>query len=298
MQKNNSETVSAVVLSFSREKVFFELINALRTQSVKLDDIIVINQGNNVKILSWLAEQNDLIVVNQNNLGSAGGFCRGIQESIRRGHGWTWIFDDDAIPEKIALKELVDCPYFSRKETVFLSSRIIDRNGRTYMSAAGGNGMVLENKFVEATDGCWLGLLVRTQAVLMAGLPISEFFLWDEDREFISRLVKHGKGYCVLNSVITHYQDTHFDPFGKDFIKVAYYARNHVARAKISSAPWWKKVLKTIRVAVSLLLRILKREWPIRVAPWIFKGVFLFWPKIKYIKSEEPTKIKSMNYSL
>ena len=284
----NDDHVSAVVLAFSRDKILPDLIDALRNQSRKPDEIIVINQGTNQAIASWLAEQQDLTVITQENLGSAGGFSTGIVESIQRGHGWTWIFDDDAVPALTALEEMVKCPYFKQLQTVFLGSRIVDRNGKTYMSPGGGEpmdwyGTVLDDKCVTAVDGCWLGLLVRTQAVYMAGLPVAEFFLWDEDREFITRLARYGKGYCVLSSVITHFQDENFDPFGKDFIKIAYYARNHVARAKLAPGSFAVRVLKVSRELVRGMIKIFKGEWPLRVLPWMLKGAFLLWPKIQYI---------------
>jgi GT2 family glycosyltransferase len=144
---------------------------------------------------------------------------------------------------------------------------------------------VLDDKCVGAVDGCWLGLLVRTQAVYEAGLPVAEFFLWDEDREFIGRLVRYGKGYCVLTSVITHYQNDSFDPFGRDYFKIAYFARNRVARAKLEPGSFAIRYLKVTREVLRGMLKILKGEWPLKVLPWIFKGAFLFWPKIRYIES-------------
>ena len=293
----NDDRVSAVVLAYSRDKILPDLVVALRNQSRKPDEIIVINQGKNPTIASWLAEQQDLTVITQENLGSAGGFYRGIVESIQRGHGWTWIFDDDAVPAPAALEEMVKCPYFKRPETVFLGSRIIDRYGKTYMSPGGSEsiawyGSVLEDKCVEAVDACWLGLLVRTQAVYVAGLPIAEFFLWDEDREFVSRLIRHGKGYCVLTSVVTHYQDDSFDPFGKDFIKAAYFARNHVARAKLVPGSFLLKILRVARVSFRLTFKVFKGEWPLRVIPWIFNGAFLFRPKIRYIDRDAQSRLQ------
>lgn len=290
--------VSAVVLAYSREKILPDLISALRNQTRRPDEIIVVNQGNNTAIALWLAQQQDLTVITQDNQGSAGGFCRGIRESIHRGHGWTWIFDDDAIPALTALEELVGCPYFKQEQTAFLGSRIVDKYGTTYMSPGGSDscawyGTVLDDKCVEAVDACWLGLLVRTRAVYGVGLPIAEFFLWDEDREFVSRLAKHGKGYCVLTSVITHFQDDSFDPFGKDFIKVAYYARNHVARGNLVPGSFMMRLFRVSRASFHLMLRVVRGEWPPRVIPWILKGAFLFRPKIQYIDLEGDVKLPS-----
>lgn len=296
MKIHNEDSVSAVVLAYSREKILPELVEALRNQSRKPDEIIVINQGSIPAIASWLAEQHDLTVITQKNLGSAGGFNKGIVESIERGHGWTWIFDDDAVPSQTALEELIKCPYFKQPETVFLGSRIIDRHGKTYMSPRGSKsidwyGTVLDDKCVEAVDATWLGLLVKTQAVYKAGLPIAEFFLWDEDREFVRRLIMHGKGYCVLTSVITHYQADNFDAHGRDFIKVAYYARNHVASVKLIPGSFIIRYLRVFRETFREITKVIKGEWPFRVIPWILKGAFLFNPKIQYLK--QPHKLDS-----
>lgn len=282
--------IAAIVLCHSHEDTFQQVITALRNQNRKLDGIIVINQGSNAAIASWLAQQVDLTVITQENRGSAGGFCRGITESIRRGYDWTWVFDDDAIPELNALEELVQCPYFHLDETAFVASRIVDRHGNTYMSPGGSSsqawyGTVLEDKCVEAVDGAWPGLLVSTAAVYKAGLPVAEFFFYDEDREFITRLAKHGKGYCVLTSVVKHFQSSErFDPFGKDFIKAAYYTRNHIARQKLGSGPLPAKLLRVGRGVLVKLSQILKGELPCRVLPWAIKGVFFFHPKIRYLE--------------
>ena len=103
----STQSVAAVVLAYSRYELLQQLIAALRAQSHRPDEIIVINQGSRADIAEWLAAQTDLTVVRQENKGSAGGFCTGIEESLRRGHAWTWIFDDDGIPEPTALEELV-----------------------------------------------------------------------------------------------------------------------------------------------------------------------------------------------
>ena len=136
-------------------------------------------------------EQSDLTVLQQQNLGSARGFSTGIEHSIRRGHSWPWIFDDDAVPRTDGLEELVRTPYFGRPDTVFMASRVVDRSGTSYMSPIAANA----NRWYASVldDGaCWLGLLVSSAAVKSYGLPIAEFFLWEEDLEFTERLARSG----------------------------------------------------------------------------------------------------------
>ena len=284
----DSPSIAALVLAFSRFEYLKQLISALRAQTRRVDEIIVVYQGSSNEIGDWLAAQKDLYVVRQENRGSAGGFCTGLELAIRRGHDWTWVFDDDAVPELNALEELVTVPAFRRPETVFLASRIVDPLGQTYMSPTPADpdlwyGTVLEEKCVEVVQACWLGLLVRSRAVLEAGLPIAEFFLWEEDLEFTSRLARRGKGYCAVSSVVRHFQDTKFDPFGKDFIKYAHYARNNIARPKVEPLPPWRICLRSMRRAAGFLSQVARREAPARTLPWIFEGLFVFHPKVRYL---------------
>lgn len=281
-----SSSVAAIVLAFSRMETLEQLITALKNQTHPPDEIIVIYQGSRDDIAAWLQSQSGLTVIRQENKGSAGGFCTGIEEAIRRGHGWSWIFDDDAVPEKTALQELVQLPYFALGDAVFLASRVVDRHGKTYMSPqpADANrwyGTVLRDKCVEAVGACWLGLLVNSSAVRKYGLPISEFFLWEEDLEFTTRLARNGRGYCAIDSVIVHYQDPAFDPFGKDFIKYAHYARNRIARAKLEPGPAPLKILRTLRRAGHFVVLIVRGRAPLRTITWVVRGVF-FWPRIRF----------------
>ena len=286
-----ARSVAAAVLAYSRHEILPRLIDALRGQTVPPSEIIVVYQGDRDDTWSWLSRQPDLTVLRQENKGSAGGFCTAILESMRRGHAWTWIFDDDAIPERTALEELVSRPYFAGPDTVFLASRVVDPSGRTYMSPKPANanrwyGTVLQDRCVEVVGACWLGLLVSSEAVRKVGLPIAEFYLWDEDVEFTERLARGGRAYCAIDSVIAHHQDPVFDPFGKDFVKFAYWARNRVARAKVEPGSWPARTIRVCRRAGHFLGLVLKRDAPLRTIPWVLRGLFLFWPRIRPVPVE------------
>lgn len=284
-----TQSVAAVVLAFSRFDFLQRLIPALRAQTRPPDEIIVIYQGVRDDIAEWLSTQSDLTTLRQENRGSAGGFCTGIEESLRRGHQWTWIFDDDAIPEPDALAALVRNPYFARPTTVFMASRVVDRHGVTYMSPTPADanrwyGTVLQDKCVEVVGACWLGLLVRSTAVRQFGLPIAEFFLFEEDLEFSMRLARYGKAYCAIDSVVVHYQDAMFDPFGKDLVKNAYFTRNRIARAKIEPGSLPIRAVRALRRSAHFAGLVIRRKAPIRTIPWILRGLFSFWPRVRYPK--------------
>jgi rhamnopyranosyl-N-acetylglucosaminyl-diphospho-decaprenol beta-1,3/1,4-galactofuranosyltransferase len=282
-----TSTIAAVVVAFSRFELLQRLIAALRSQSRRPDEIIVVYQGSDPRIEAWLAEQTDLLLLRQENRGSAGGFASGIETSLRRGHAWTWIFDDDAVPEVDALAHLAVCPHFSDPETTFLASRVIDADGVTYMSplpcdANVWYGTVLQDRCLQVVGACWLGVMVSSQAVRRCGLPIEEFFIGEEDLEFTGRLARAGKAYCVIPSAIRHFQSPHFDPKGKDFLKHAYQARNSVARLKIEPGTSLVRAARALRQALRLLSRVARGESPLRTVPWILSGLFVFRPRVRF----------------
>ena len=51
------ETVIAVVVTFNRQKLLAECVNALRSQTRTFDKILVINNGSNDSTESWLEQQ-------------------------------------------------------------------------------------------------------------------------------------------------------------------------------------------------------------------------------------------------
>ncbi|MBK6634329.1 MAG: glycosyltransferase [Chitinophagaceae bacterium] len=72
------EKVIAVVVTYNREALLSECITALRNQSRPLDAILIVNNGSTDGTETWLNQQNDLFFINQQNVGSSGGFSAGI----------------------------------------------------------------------------------------------------------------------------------------------------------------------------------------------------------------------------
>ena len=71
--------IAAVVPTHNRLAMLKDCITAMRGQTRKLDEIIVVNNGCTDGTGEWLASQSDLTFVKQDNLGSAGGFYAGLK---------------------------------------------------------------------------------------------------------------------------------------------------------------------------------------------------------------------------
>src|SRR5437868_3615751 len=102
------EKVIAVVVTYNRKKMLSECIEALRHQTHPIDKILVINNGSIDSTESWLKKQTDVEFITQKNLGSAGGFHRGIRKAYKDSYTWIWLMDDDGYPKENALEKLLE----------------------------------------------------------------------------------------------------------------------------------------------------------------------------------------------
>ncbi len=285
------ESVAAIVLAFSREEDLKNVISNLKNQTRKPDEIIVIFQGTSPSILEWLKQQTGITVHQQGNVGSAGGFTSGMRMSIAKGHQWSWLLDDDAVPELNALEEMAKCKHFDSSKTGFLGSVVVNPDRQVYMSPAADEankwyGSVLQDGCVPVIAATWIGCLVSSQSILDFGLPMEEFFMYEEDLEFTSRVARSRKCYCVIKSIIVHYQKPNFDPFTSkvDMLKHGYYVRNHFATIRLSDRSFIKKLARIWLWFFKNAWQIITRKVPVKTTLSLFSGLLFFRPKVKFIK--------------
>lgn len=289
--KKKYESVAAIVLAFSREEDLKKVISNLKNQTRKLDEIIVIFQGTSPSILEWLKQQTGITLHQQGNVGSAGGFTTGMRIAIDKGHQWSWLLDDDAVPELNALEEMANCKHFDSAKTGYLAAVVMNPDRQVYMSPVADEsskwyGSVLQDGCVPVTAATWIGCLVSSQSLLDFGLPMVEFFMYEEDFEFTSRVARSRNCYCVIKSVIFHYQKANFNPFTSkvDMLKHGYYVRNHFATIRLSDKSSLKKLIRIWRWFFENAWQIITRKVPFKTTLSLFSGLLFFRPKIKFIK--------------
>jgi GT2 family glycosyltransferase len=278
--------VAAAVLTHNRLELLRGSIQALRRQTRKPDEIIVVNNGSTDGTAEWLDTQTDLFVVTQPNNGSAGGFYSAMKIGYEREHDWIFCLDDDVVPRADALQKLLDNPYSSRKDTGFICSRVVDAGRNTYMTPAPADPFpkwydtIGEHMCIRVGNGNFAGFMVSSEALKRCGLPIKEFFIWEEDREFSERIASAMQCYCALTSVVIHYQGR----IGGNFnMKRLYQARNKFARVMISNTSHKTKAYYLLKYAGWLLVSILFRNYPLRCSLWAAWGLFAFRPKIEFV---------------
>lgn len=284
------ESVAAIVLAFSREEDLKKVVHNLKNQSIQLDEIIVVFQGTSSTILAWLKSQTGITLVQQENLGTAGGFTSAIKLAIKKGHQWTWLFDDDAVPELDAFEEMTKCKHFDSQKTGYLASVVVRPDRSVYMSPVAVEhnlwyGTVLEDGCVPVTAATWIGCLVSMQSIRDFGFPMEAYFMYDEDTEYTARVSRVRPSFCVLRSITVHHQKGYFDPFNNkvDMFKHGLYVRNHFATLRLEPKPMWKKTLKIWHWFFKNALQIITGKVPLKTVKPLLSGLLFFRPKIKYL---------------
>jgi GT2 family glycosyltransferase len=203
--------IAAVVVTHNRLALLEMCVGALRGQTCKLDEIIVVNNASDDGTCEWLASQSGLTVIGQENLGSAGGQYSGLKAAYRNGHDWVWCMDDDSLPARDALEALTKCPFFEKDSTGFLGSLGLWKDGSVHamntpaiVSGEKWLHRVLEEKCVAVRSNSFVGVLFSRAAIARVGFPIKEFFIWCDDTEYTLRISAHFPCYAVLDSKVVH----------------------------------------------------------------------------------------------
>ena len=209
--------IIAIVVTYNRLALLKESLAAIKSQTRAPDQIIVINNESTDGTTEWLAQQ-ELTAYHQPNEGGAAGFSRGIAEAYTHDADWIWIMDDDTIPKEDALEKLL-FPLVSAEVDAtavgFLSSKVLwtDNNvhkmNLTYLL---NDPKKLEKLKYQSHDrlpviqfGTFVSMLLSSKAVEKVGLPIKEFFIWNDDVEYSKRIINSGLvGFLVEDSIVVH----------------------------------------------------------------------------------------------
>ena len=208
--------ITTVVVTFNRLQLLKECLDSLRTQSIPLDEIIIVNNNSTDGTAEWLKTQAGITVINQENSGGAGGQHTGIQKAMENNPDWIWCMDDDAMPYPDALEKLVP---FCQINVAALACSVVNNDGslalihrghfdyRALNKGFGCKGLPVESykaQFAEIGYATFVGILLNSKIVRQIGLPKKEIFLHFDDIEYSLRLQKQGKILLVPHSKILH----------------------------------------------------------------------------------------------
>lgn len=205
----------AVVVAYNRRDLLIEVLDALAGQTAPLAAIVVVDNASTDDTATVVRERYphvDLVSVARNT-GGAGGFAIGAARAVvRQAADLVWLMDDDTVPTDTALEALLASVGDDSRVTI-AGSRVVWTDGQDHpmntprpkpfvraaeRTAAQARGAVP----VRSTS--FVSMLVRGDAVREHGLPIADYFIWNDDFEFSMRLLRRSRGFFVPGSVVVH----------------------------------------------------------------------------------------------
>ncbi len=211
--------ISAVIVTYNRLDLLKECVESVKNQSHPLYKVIIINNKSTDGTEEYLEKfDNDDSYQIRNmdkNEGGAGGFYEGIKIAVNDGADWVWVMDDDTIPTRTALEELVKGASVDEK-IGFVCSKVLWKDGSLHKMNMPSFYSKLNINFplhyytgladvLRINSASFVSLMVKCSVVKEVGLPIKEFFIWGDDVEFTQRI--SDKGYVGLyadKSIVLH----------------------------------------------------------------------------------------------
>lgn len=212
-----SSTVCAVVPTYNRRVLLLECIASLAAQDHPVDVLVVdgaSTDGSAEAVAEKFPEAEVLRL--PSNAGSAGGFSAGIRWAVERGYEWIWLTDNDSEAEPDALAKLLERhASFDDERPLLLASKVVWTDG----SILPLNSPILKRKELESLyraaehatlsvrSAPYAGVLIHRDLVLRYGLPVEDYFVWNDDIEYTGRLLRNEFGVLVPQSVVCHKPD-------------------------------------------------------------------------------------------
>ncbi|KRL05196.1 glycosyltransferase [Liquorilactobacillus oeni DSM 19972] len=213
----------ALIVTYNRKKLLNECLSSLLEQSAPLKKIVIIDNnsldGTNELFESGKFSNFETVIYKRlaANIGGAGGFHEGLK-FINENFDceWVWIMDDDTIPAKNALAELLNGSNILKNEKVsYIASSIFGpqnepMNVPTISLNKAPNGysfwyQYLKEGMISIRQATFVSLLISKRAIDAVGYPLKSYFIWGDDTEYTLRLVEnYGPAFFNGKSIVLH----------------------------------------------------------------------------------------------
>ena len=137
----------------------------------------------------------------------------------------------------------------------------------------------------------FVSLFLRTDVVCEVGLPIKEFFIWNDDYEYTTRISKRFDNYMVCDSIVEHRMNANrtTDILTEQNGRIERYFYNYRNGFYVAKRDGAKEVAKFCLAMLELLRKIIfgKTSEKGKKCRVVLKGFFagmFFSPKVEYVK--------------
>lgn len=265
--------ILAAIVTHNRRDLLSRCLDHLLTQKRPPDAILVINNASTDGTIEML-QQRDIPFVTQDNVGSAGGWHRGIAHGLEHEFDAVWLMDDDGFPDAAALAILEK----RMKPGVAAVSSVVVREddptrfvfpfpllNKALLPVIFGlprKVATLEELTAIAPNGFYPfahlfnGALISLAAASKVGNVEQGFFMFGDEVDYFFRLRSAGSVLSVLDALHFH-PDVSKRPYSA--AKVYYYTKNTLTLNKrYFNAVWLRHAI----ALVAVLSRTARRNGP------------------------------------
>lgn len=194
--------VYGVVVTYNRQALLKTCLESILAQSELPERIVLVDNASTDGTQAWLDQSGlmrhpriDYFRLEQNS-GGAGGFAAGMREAFARGADAAWMMDDDAAPQKDALKNLM--AVYAGDQIIY-GSIAVTQQGRLCWPLVTSDGTSFDHadavpREVSVSALPFLGILVPRAVWEKVGYPETGYFLAGDDTEYCFRAREAGMG--------------------------------------------------------------------------------------------------------
>ncbi|HEX6487186.1 MAG TPA: glycosyltransferase [Nocardioidaceae bacterium] len=231
--------IVAVVVTWNRRDLLRESLGAVAGQTLPPVQTVVVDNASTDGTAELLkSEYPELEVLRlETNTGGAGGFAAGIERALTFEPELVWLMDDDTVPTPTAAEKLAEAWSGYREvageHPAVVASRVVWTDGRdhpmnTPRTKPGATPTELaaarEVGSVPIRSASFVSLMCDAEVIGERGLPIADYFLWNDDFEYSTRLIRDRAGLYCPESVVVHktkvFGSTDADPGERFFYEV------------------------------------------------------------------------------
>ncbi len=220
--------VIAVILTHNRKDMLCRCIEAVKGQKGVSCDILVADSGSTddtVNLFGTLGRYKDVVYYDLGENRGTGGFSYGVEKAVRLGYEYIWLMDDDVIPDRNALLQLMRAGKCLQNDWGFLASYVYWKDGSLCkanipkLSPLHFVTVSDKKRLVPVRMASWASILVKSSVVRRVGLPYKDYFVWTDDYEFTARISRRYCSYLVPSSRVLHEKKANIKA---DIIKESY----------------------------------------------------------------------------
>ena len=228
--------VIAVVVTYNRRELLLESLAAVHAQSRAPDAVIVVDNASTDETAAAVRSHYPAVTLAEltRNTGGAGGFASGIALALADGADLVWLMDDDTVPQPHALRALLEARgRHAGRPPALVASRVIWTDGRPHpmntprtkpFATKAERGAAAAAGCIPIRSASFVSVLVDAGLCRERGLPQADYFLWNDDFEYTTRLLRGQAGLLCPASVVVHktaaFGSTDADPGPRFFYEV------------------------------------------------------------------------------